>query len=185
MVSSSDFLVGVACGLGLAQAFSSRRLGEFVEIDSVRLAPRHLQNRQNSVDHLRRTARIAVDLAGQLLFPKMSAHGFVDETGLSLPLVGGLRVRQRRNESEVGKLAGDGRQLVQQEQVRARTCSIEETNGPLFAALDMIGENRPQRRHAGAPADQNHGAGTLLSTEARAVWPLGDKLVAGLQFAVE
>src|SRR6202023_4231686 len=98
MVSSSDFLGGVAFCLGLAQAFSSRRLGEFVEIDSVRLDPGHLQNRQNSVDHLRRTARIAVDLAGQLLFPTMPAHGFVDEAGLSLPLVGGRRGRQRRTE---------------------------------------------------------------------------------------
>src|SRR6202022_4733916 len=95
------------------------------------------------------------------------APGFVDEPGPSLPLVGGLRVRQRRNEFEVGKLAGDGRQLVQQEQVRARTCSIEETDGPLFAALDMIGENRPQRRHAGATAYQNHGARTPLPAENR------------------
>src|SRR5580693_5335328 len=141
MVSSSVFLVVVVCGLGLVSAFSSRGLCEFVEVDSVRLDPGHLKNRQNGVDHLRRTARIAVDLAGQFLFPKMSAYGFVDEAGLSLPLVGGRRVRQRRNEFEVGKLAGDSCQLVQQEQVGARACSIEETDRPLFAALDMIGEN--------------------------------------------
>src|ERR1700730_12540693 len=113
MVSSSDFSVGGGFGLGLVQAFSSRRLGEFVEVDSVRLDPRDLQNRQNGVDHLRRTARIAVDLAGQLLSPQMPAHGFVNEAGLSLPLVGGRRVRQRRYVFEVDKPAGDGRLLRQ------------------------------------------------------------------------
>src|SRR6202022_2584662 len=101
------------------------------------------------------------------------APGFWDETGPPLPLVGGLRVRQRRNEFEVGQLAGDGRQLVQQEQVRARACSVEETDGALFAAFDMIGQNRPQRRHAGASANQNHGAGALLTAETSAVRPLG------------
>src|ERR1700738_1712187 len=108
MVYSWD--VSYCCGIArrLMQAFSSGTLCKVVEVDSIGLDPRHLQNRQDGVDHLRRAARIAVHLAGKLLVPKMPADGFVDETGLTLPLVGGLRVRQRRNEFEVGRVVGDG-----------------------------------------------------------------------------
>ena len=61
----------------------------------------HLQDRQHGIDHWRRTTRVGVDRTGQLLFAQMAQDDLVDESGLPVPLVTRLRVRQRRYKFEV------------------------------------------------------------------------------------
>jgi hypothetical protein len=60
-----------------------------------------LQDRQHGIDHWRRTTRVGVDRTGQLLFAQMAQDDLVDESGLPVPLVTRLRVRQRRYKFEV------------------------------------------------------------------------------------
>src|SRR5580692_8658954 len=80
---------------------SSHRRRKLVEIDMVGFNAVHLQDRQHGIDHWRRTTRIGVNRTGQLLFAQMAQDDFMDESGLPVPPVIRLRVRQSRYKFEV------------------------------------------------------------------------------------
>src|SRR3984893_13078172 len=92
---------------------SSHRRRKLVEIDMVGFDAVHLQDRQHGIDHWRRTARVGIDRTGQFLFAQMAQHDLMDESGLPVPPVIRLRMRQRRYEFEVLQLRRDGRQLLE------------------------------------------------------------------------
>src|SRR5712664_1842642 len=80
---------------------SSHRRRKLVEIDMVGFDAIHLQDRQHGVDHWRRPTRVGVDRTGQFLFAQMTQDDLMDESGLPVPLVIRLRVRQRGDKSEI------------------------------------------------------------------------------------
>ena len=159
------------------EAPSSHRRRKLVEIDVVGLDAVHLQNGQHGVDHRRRSAGIGVDRAASA-FPR--ADGARRPRGRtrsrrshSSPAVG---VRQRGNEFEVLAASPRWRRVPSSiEQIGPRAGAIEEPNRPLLAALDVIGQDRPERRHARAAADQQHRPGALLAPKAGSVGSLGDE----------
>ena len=109
----------------------------------------------------------------------------MNEASFSLPLVISPRVRQRRHKFEVLELRCDRRQLLEIEKVGARASSIKKPDGPLLFTLDVIGQDRPKRRHSRATADQQHRAGPRLPSEAGAIRPFGDQGVAYAQRSIE
>ena len=109
----------------------------------------------------------------------------MDEAGLPVPLVIRLRMRQRRHKFEILELRRDCGQLIEIEQIGARASPVEEPHGPLLSALDVIGQDRPKRRHARAAADQQHRPGPRLPPEAGAVGSFGDQGVADAQLTIE
>src|SRR5260221_10044357 len=153
---------------------SSHRRRKLVEIDVIGLHAIDLKDRQYRVDHRRRTAGVGVDLTGQFFLAQMTQHHLVHETGFAIPIVVGGGMRQRRHEFEILELRADRSQFVEVEEIRTRSGAVEEPHRPLFPALDMIRQDRPERRHAGPAADQQHWAWPLLAPETGAIGALGD-----------
>ena len=77
----------------------------------------------------------------------MAQDDFMDEAGLPVPLTIRFRVRQRRDELEILQLRRDRCQLLKVEEVGARPGPVEEPDRSLLFACDVIGQDRPQRRH--------------------------------------
>src|ERR1700722_2223680 len=153
---------------------------DVIEIDVV-----HLQNGQHSIDHWRGSAGISVDNAAQPVSTQMALDDLVHETDLAAPMIARRGVRQRRNEFEVRQSRRDRGDLVQHEQIRPRPRAIEEADWPLLAALDMIGKDRPKRRHSGAAANQQQRARAPLTPKTGSVGPLGFEQGAWFQIAVK
>ncbi len=105
----------------------------------------------------------------------------MDEARLTLPAIVLASVRQGGDEPEIRQCCGVGRELRHEEQVRPGACAVEEADRTLLAAGDVVAQDRPERRHPGAAADQDQRPGAPLAAETGAVWPFGDDGVAGLE----
>ena len=116
---------------------------DVIEIDVV-----HLQNGQHSIDHWRGSAGVGVDNSAQGIGAQMALNDLMNETDLTAPIIVRGGVRQSRNEFKVRQSRRDGGDFVEHEQIRVRSRAVEEANRSLLAAMDMIGKDRPKRRHA-------------------------------------
>ena len=136
--------------------------------------PLALEQGDRRLDHRRRAADVGVDL-GDVALQAVDDVG--DQAGLAGPAVAVLRARG----DEAARQAG---QLLQVEQVGLGARAVVVGRLAVAARLGQRPQQREDRRHAGAAADEQQPAGGAGSKREDPVGPGDRQLVAGLDGAV-
>src|SRR5574344_1569476 len=110
-----------------------------------------LEHLDDSRIHHRRATHIKLALFGGLMIPQVVfVEDVVDEAGIALPVILGLRIAQRHMPGEVRTLGGQTVEIFDIEHLANRTGAIPEADlAGRRQSLELVEDVRAHRRHPG------------------------------------